>query len=117
MPAEKKPMPEGVSETEMADLRQRIEAYEEADRMRETGAFTGYARCPNRSCERFEGLAEIAMVVDVRETRAPDVPGLVLATAEYPRPLDDADIACPACGTPRALMRDKPPAYPQMAPR
>lgn len=113
----KKPAPEGVSTEDMAALRERIEAYEEADRRRETGAFTGYARCPNNRCEKFDTHAEVAMVCDVVETRAPDVPGLVLSTSEHLRPLDDADIACPSCEQPRALMREKPPTYPQMTPR
>lgn len=106
-----------VNAEELAALRARIEAYEEAERQRETGAFKGIARCVNQACERFDVSSPIALRVEVKETRSEDTPALVLATSEYLQAVDDGDLPCPKCKVGRAIMREEPPTYAQLAPR
>ena len=121
-PVKKTPEPDlapapDVNAEELAQLRARIEQYEEAERKRETGAFTGVARCVNQACEKFDASLPIALQLEVKEMRSEDTPALVLATSEYLHPVDDADLPCPKCGVGRAIMAQEPPAYAAMAPR
>ena len=106
-----------VDALELARLRKIIEDYEAADRERETGAFTGVARCLNHGCKSFDVSAPIALRLEVKEMRSEDTPALVLATSEYLQAVDDADLACPKCGHGRAIMREEPPSYAPLAPR
>lgn len=106
-----------VNAEELAALRARIEQYEEAERKRETGAFTGVARCVNQGCDKFDASMPIALQLEVKEMRSEDTPALVLSTSEYLHPVDDADLPCPKCGVGRAIMAQEPPTYAAMAPR
>ena len=110
------PAPPNISAEDLAAMRRKIEDYEAAEIQRETGAFTGVARCVNRACEKFDASAPIALRLEVKEMRGPDSP-LVLSTSEYLHPVDDADLPCPKCGVGRAIMAQEPPAYAAMAPR
>lgn len=118
-PVKKEPEPVApdVNAEELAALRARIEGYEAAERQRETGAFTGVARCVNPACKVYDTSQPIALTVDVKETRDEQIPALVIATSEYLRPVDDADLECPKCGTGRAIMAEEPPTYAALAPR
>ena len=106
-----------VDAAELARLRRIIEDYEAADRQRETGAFTGVARCVNQTCKAFDASLPIALRIEVKEMRSEDTPALVLATSEYLQAVDDADLPCPKCGVHRAIMAEEPPSYAQLAPR
>ena len=110
-------VPVDASAEELAALRARIEAYESAERQRETGAFTGVARCVNPACKVYDTSQPIALQIDVKETRDEQIPALVIATHEYLHPVDDADLECPKCGTGRAIMAQEPPTYAPLAPR
>ena len=106
-----------VNADELARLRRIIEDYEAAEVQRETGAFTGVARCVNQACKAFDASLPIALRLEVKEMRSEDTPALVLATSEYLQAVDDADLPCPKCGVHRAIMREEPPSYAQLAPR
>ena len=47
-----------------------------ADRQRETGAFTGVARCVNQTCKAFDASLPIALRIEVKEMRSEDTPAL-----------------------------------------
>jgi hypothetical protein len=111
------PAPAEITPEELAALRARIEAYEAAEKQRETGAFTGVARCVNQACEKFDVSMPIALQLEVKEMRSEDTPALVLSTSEYLHPVDDADLPCPKCKVGRAIMAQEPPTYAAMAPR
>lgn len=106
-----------VDQAELARLRRVIEDYEAAELKRETGAFTGVARCVNQACETYDTSAPIALVLEVKEMRSEDTPALVLSTSEYLHPVDDGDLACPKCGADRAIMQEEPRSYAPLAPR
>ena len=106
-----------VNAEELARLRRIIEDYEAAEKQRETGAFTGVARCVNQACKTYDKSSPIALVLEVKEMRSEDTPALVLATSEYLHAVDDTDLACPTCGKDRAIMQEDPREYAPMAPR
>lgn len=115
-PEDLTPAPD-VNSDELARLRKIIEDYEAAERQRETGEFIGVARCLNQGCKSYDVSLPIALRLEVKEMRAEDTPALVLATSEYLHAVDDDDLACPKCGHGRAIMREEPPTYAQIAPR
>lgn len=106
--------PRDFTADERAALEARVAELEQEAAARESGAFTGVARCPNPGCEKFDSSSPIALREDVVNRYAEDIPGYVLTNAIYLVPIDDADLACPGCGASRSIAKAEPPAYPKM---
>lgn len=84
------------------------------------GEFTGYAQCVNPDCDAAKAasahgkLRPIALRRTIMETRAPDMPMLVLGATTHIEIVNDADIYCGECGQPSSLLETAPPKYRSM---
>jgi hypothetical protein len=89
--------------------------------------FSGFARCTNPACieiddtgQQVGGQFDVDRPVDlVRETVAQKgYPGeafasMVITESSYVHPVDDADLLCPDCGRPCAVIDKVPVSYPK----
>lgn len=79
------------------------------------GEFTGSARCLNAGCEMRETDRPVALRRSFTDIMAVGMPVLLHRT-EHLEVVDDAEINCPECGLPCALLDSKPPVYQALMP-
>lgn len=73
----------------------------------------GFARCLNQQCDLFDEDRPVVLVKTVKEQRG-DGPfkSTVITASEYVHAADDADLMCPECGQPCAMLPSKRRAVP-----
>ena len=75
---------------------------------------TGYAQCLHPECDQIGVCHEVQMVETRSQVRSPDMPALIISESVHRHLEDDADLNCPECGFPRALMPELPREIPKM---
>lgn len=73
----------------------------------------GFAKCINPECDHHDEYRPCRFTVETVSQSAHDMPSMVITTTEHRVPESDADVHCPACGSPRALLSGKAPTYPK----
>ena len=106
-----------MAEITAAEIKRLRALEEENERLKNqiAGVFEGFAMCVNNQCERFDSQEPIALMKDWVEVRDPTT-HVVTSANDYLRPVDDADLPCPSCGSSRTMTTQKLREYARIAP-